>query len=111
LSWTRYNVEVNPVPPGRKLRRILQILFEQPEFTGVATDFKTLIISRSPLDIPEDYQISIAYRAEGDDGPTPNAPRFTVRVVSPTPMPVYCFLPSNLVPLVSNMARHRGQRI
>jgi hypothetical protein len=79
---------VNPVPPGRKLRRILQILFEQPEFTGVATDFKTLIISRSPLSIPDGYQTSIAYRAEGDDGPTPNAGRFTVRVVSPTPIPV-----------------------
>ena len=88
LSRTRYNVDVNPVPPGRKLRRILQIFFEQPEFTGVATDFKTLIISRSPLNIPDDYQTSIAYRAEGDDGPTQNASRFTVRVMSPTPIPV-----------------------
>ena len=88
LSLTRYNVEVNPLPPGRKLRRILQILFEQPEFAGVATDFKTLIISRNPLNIPDGYQTSIAYRPEGDDSPTPNAARFTVRVVTPTPIPV-----------------------
>lgn len=88
LSLTRYNVEVNPLPPGRKLRRILQILFEQPEFSGVATDFKTLIISRRPLDIPDGYQTTIAYRTEGEDSPSLNAARFTVRVVSPTPIPV-----------------------
>lgn len=89
LSWTRYNVDVNPVPPGKKLRRILQILFEHPEFTGIAADFKSLIISRSPLKIRDGYQTSIAYLAEGDDGPTLNASHFTVRVVpSTTPFPL-----------------------
>lgn len=88
LSLTRYNVEVSPFPPGRKLRRVLQLLFEQPEFTGIATDFKSLIISRQPLNIPDDYQISIPYRAEAEDDPLPNAATYTVRVVTPTPIAV-----------------------
>jgi hypothetical protein len=40
------------------------------------------------LNIPDDYQTSIAYYIESDDGPTLNAARFTVRVVSLTPIPV-----------------------
>jgi hypothetical protein len=50
LSWTRYNVDMNPVPPERKLRRILQILFEQPEFTGIATDFKNSNHKQKPFE-------------------------------------------------------------
>jgi hypothetical protein len=88
LSLTRYNVEVNPLPPGRKLRRVLQLLFERPEFAGVATDFKTLIISPRPLDIPNGFQTTIIYRAEGEDDPSPNATTFAVRVVAPSSIPV-----------------------
>jgi hypothetical protein len=77
-----------PCSARKKLRRILQILFEHPEFTGIAADFKSLIISRSPLKIRDGYQTSIAYLAEGDDGPTLNASHFTVRVVpTTTPFP------------------------
>jgi eukaryotic translation initiation factor 2C len=88
VSMTRYNVEVNPLPPGRKLRRVLQLLFERPEFTGVATDFKTLIISPRPLDIPNPFQTTVIYRAEGDDEASPNAATFAVRVVSPSSIPL-----------------------
>lgn len=88
LNLTRYNVEVTPVAPGRKLRRIFQILFERPEFAGIATDFKTLVISRNPLNIADGFQVDIPYRGEGEDEPLLNALTYTVRVVAPSPIPV-----------------------
>jgi eukaryotic translation initiation factor 2C len=88
LDLTRYNFEVTPVPPGRKLRRVLQLLFELPEFSGVTTDFKSLIISRKALKIPDDYQVAIPYRAEGEDEPLQNAITYKVRVVTPTSLAV-----------------------
>lgn len=88
LNLTRYNVEVSPEATGRKLRRILQLLFEQPEFVGVSTDFKTLIMSLKPLNIPAGYQIEIPYRGDGEDEPLPKAITYTVRVLGPTPLDV-----------------------
>ena len=88
LSLMRYNIDVSPEARPRHLRRILEILCEQPAFAGVATDFKTMIISSKPLDIPDNYQVSIPFRGEGEDEPAPRAETYTVKVVTQSSIPV-----------------------
>jgi eukaryotic translation initiation factor 2C len=92
LSLTRYNVEVTPEATGKKLGRIFQLLLELPEFQGVATEWRSLIISTKPLTIPSPYQVSILYRAEGHDVPLGSAVTYSVRVITPLTFSV-----SNLV--------------
>lgn len=88
LNLTRYNVEVSPEATGKKLKRIFELLLEKPEFAGVASEFKSLIISRNPLDIPDQYITEIEYLAEGQDEPKTNAQVYKVRVVTPTTLAV-----------------------
>jgi hypothetical protein len=88
LNLWRYNIEVKPEVKGRKLRRIFELLFERPEFAGVATDYKTMVISNARLNIPDDARISIQYRGEGEDEPISNSPPHEVRVVTPAAVPV-----------------------
>ncbi|KAI9049000.1 hypothetical protein LZ554_006849 [Drepanopeziza brunnea f. sp. 'monogermtubi'] len=83
LSLTRYNVEVAPAATGRKLARIFQLLLEQPEFTGLATEWKSMIISPRVLDIPDGFTVQIPYLAEGQDEPLERAITYTVRVITP----------------------------
>ena len=88
LSLVRYNIDVSPEPRPRHLRRVLEILCEQPTFAGVATDFKSMIISSRPLDIPDSYQVSIPFRGEGEDEPAPKAATYTVKVATQSSIPV-----------------------
>ena len=88
LNLTRYNVEVNPEAKGRKLSRIFQLLLEMPEFTGVATDGKSMIISREPLSIQDGHIVEIPYRGDGEDEPLPRAITYKVRVVTPISLAV-----------------------
>jgi eukaryotic translation initiation factor 2C len=88
LSFTRYNVEVVPEATGKKLKRIFQLLLEMSEFSGLATEYKSLLIAREPLDIPDGYTVEIQYRAEGQDEPLERATRYQVRVVTPTTLAV-----------------------
>jgi hypothetical protein len=88
LSLTRYNVEVNPEAKGRKLSRVIQLLLELPEFNGVATDAKSMIISREPLPIQDGHIVEIVYRGDGEDEPLPNAVTYKVRVITPLSLSV-----------------------
>jgi eukaryotic translation initiation factor 2C len=88
LNFTRYNVTVAPEATGKKLKRIFQLLLELPDFAGVATEYKSLLIARQRLNIPDPYEITIHYRAEGQDEPLERATRYQVRVVTPTTLAV-----------------------
>jgi eukaryotic translation initiation factor 2C len=83
LTLTRYNVEVTPKAKGKKLGRIFQLVLELPEFAGVATEWKSMIISSRPLNILNEYSIGIPYLAEGQDEPLACAITYTVKVVTP----------------------------
>ena len=83
LTLTRYNVEVSPEVTGKKLGRIFQLLIALPEFAGVATEWKSFIVSPRPLNIPADFSVPIQYMAEGQDEPLARAIIYTVRVVTP----------------------------
>jgi hypothetical protein len=83
LTLTRYNVEVTPEAKGKKLGRIFQLVLELPEFAGVATGWKSIIISSRPLNILNEYSIGIPYLAEGQDEPLASAITYTVKVVTP----------------------------
>jgi hypothetical protein len=83
LTLTRYNVEVTPEAKGKKLGRVFQLLLELPAFTGVATEWKSMIVSSRPLNIPPDFSVQIPYLAEGQDQPLAHAITYTIRVVTP----------------------------
>lgn len=83
LTLTRYNVEVSPEATGKKLARVFQLLLALPEFAGVATEWKSMIISRQALSIPDGFTTEIPYLAEGQDEPLPKATVYKVRVVTP----------------------------
>ena len=88
LNLTRYNVEVSPEATGKKLKRVFQLLLELPEFTGVGTEWKSIVVARQPLNIPDGYTVEIKYRAEGQDEPLERATTYKVRVVTPTTLAV-----------------------
>jgi eukaryotic translation initiation factor 2C len=83
LSLTRYSVEISPEVKGKKLGRVFQLLLELPVFTGVASDLRSMIVSRGQLSIPNDFSVEIPYLAEGQDEPLERAITYTVRVVTP----------------------------
>ncbi|KAI1742458.1 ribonuclease H-like domain-containing protein [Xylaria scruposa] len=66
---------------GKKLGRVIQLCLESPNLAGfrndVVTDFRAVLIARR--DIP-DQEITVAYRAEGEDEPRPNATRYTLEL-------------------------------
>ena len=88
MTLTRYNVEVAPEAKGKKLSRVFQLLLEDPQFAGVGTEFKSMIISPQPLNIPDGHEVQIQYRADGEDEPLPNAVVYKVRIVTPTSLAV-----------------------
>jgi hypothetical protein len=99
LTLTRYSVVIAPEAKGKKLERVFQLLLEQPEFSGVATEWRTMIISSRPLDIPADYSIQIPYRSEGETESLPRAVTYTVRIIRPLSFSV-----SDLVNFLSSTA-------
>jgi eukaryotic translation initiation factor 2C len=92
LTLTRYNVEVTPEVTGKKLGRIFQLLLGLPEFAGVATEWKSMIVSPQPLNIPDGFSVQIPYLAEGQDEPLARATTYTVRVVTPLSFAVSDFI-------------------
>lgn len=83
LNLTRYNVEAQPEATGRKLVRLFQLLLELPEFANVASDFKSMIISRQPLAVQAGHTVDITYRGYGEDEPLANSTLYRVRVITP----------------------------
>jgi len=89
VNLTRYNVEITPeLTPKKKIARLFQMLLELPEFAGVATEYKSMIVARQPLSIPNDYSVQITYREAGEEEPGPRAVTYTLRVVTPLSMAV-----------------------
>ncbi|KAI0195172.1 ribonuclease H-like domain-containing protein [Xylaria flabelliformis] len=66
---------------GKKLGRVIQLCLESPNLAefqqDVVTDFRAVLIARQ--DIP-DQVITVAYRAEGEDEPRPNATQYTLEL-------------------------------
>ncbi|TRX90380.1 hypothetical protein FHL15_008745 [Xylaria flabelliformis] len=66
---------------GKKLGRVIQLCLESPNLAefqqDVVTDFRAVLIARR--DIP-DQVITVAYRAEGEDEPRPNATQYTMEL-------------------------------
>ena len=98
LSLTRYSVEISPEVKGKKLGRVFQLLLELPVFTGVASDLRSMIVSRDQLSIPNDFSVEILYLAEGQDEPLERANTYTIRVVTPLTFSV-----SNLITYLSSV--------
>lgn len=85
LSVTRYNVEFSPHVAGKKLGRLFQLLLEVPEFArhDLASDLRSMIVSRTKLSIPNEFSKEIPYRAEGEDEALARAVTYTARIVTP----------------------------
>ena len=77
LLLHRYHVNVKPEAKGRKLKRIFELLLEDPVMAGTATDFKQYLIMRNKID---DSKIELHYRAELEDDPQPNTTPYTVTI-------------------------------
>lgn len=104
LTLTRYNIEVSAkldgdekpadskAPTGRKLKRIFQIILQRPEFAGVATEWKSMIIAKKSLGFPDGHEFEISYSEEGHDEPLENAKKYIIRVVSPLSFSVSDFI-------------------
>jgi hypothetical protein len=63
LTLTRYNMEVQPEVTGKKLGRVLQLLLALPEFasSGLASDLRSMIVTRTPLGIQDGHTVQIPY--------------------------------------------------
>ncbi|RKF59552.1 Protein argonaute 5 [Erysiphe neolycopersici] len=97
LILTRYNIEVAPkpdesstgkaadskVPTGKKLKRIIQLLLNLPEFSGVASEWKSMVVSPRPLNIRDGQTFEIKYIEDGHDEALERAKTFLVRAVTP----------------------------
>ncbi|CZT04105.1 related to argonaute like post-transcriptional gene silencing protein QDE-2 [Rhynchosporium agropyri] len=102
LALTRYSVDIAPdsagkKPTGKKLGRVFQLLLDLPEFAGVATEWKSMIISTKKLAIPDNFTVQIKYKKEDEDEPLERAPVYTIRVSTPL-----TFLVSDLVKFLAS---------
>lgn len=86
LLLHRYSIEVvgdsaSRNPTGKKLRRVVQLFLEEHLAQyghDVATDFKSNLLSKTALELEEEY--AVTYRVEDEDDPAPNAKVYRVRV-------------------------------
>ncbi|KFY31959.1 hypothetical protein V493_00653 [Pseudogymnoascus sp. VKM F-4281 (FW-2241)] len=73
----RYHVAVSPEAKGRKLRRVFELLLEDPRLKDSATDFKAILVSRKKL---ADMEVEIPYRSEFEDDSKPDTSPYRVKV-------------------------------
>ncbi|KAH8810585.1 RNA interference and gene silencing protein [Xylogone sp. PMI_703] len=86
LELYRYGISIasdnrGKAPVGKKAKRIVQLLLEEhllPRGYEIATDFKSNLISRSELELEDEYLVT--YRAEDEDDPAPNATQNRLRL-------------------------------
>lgn len=95
LVLYKYDIKVEPEAVGKKLVRIVQLLFEHQDLADlqkhVVTDFKSTLVSRQqlpwePPKIEETYKVT--YRAEGEDEPKQRAQEYKVRLKYTNTLPV-----------------------
>jgi eukaryotic translation initiation factor 2C len=77
LVLYRYHVSVLPEAKGRKLKRIFDLLIQEPSLARSATDFKTFLILRNKV---EEIEVDVAYRSEFEDDPQPNTRPYRVKI-------------------------------
>lgn len=77
LVLYRYHVSVLPEAKGRKLKRIFDLLLQEPSLARAATDFKTFLILRNKV---EEIEVDVAYRSEFEDDPEPKTRPYRVKI-------------------------------
>jgi eukaryotic translation initiation factor 2C len=77
LVLHRYHVGVTPEAKGRKLRRIFQLLLEDPRLIGTVTDFKAHLINRAHM---PDVEVEVQYRAELEDTPMEGGRTYKIKI-------------------------------
>ncbi|KFZ01526.1 hypothetical protein V501_09952 [Pseudogymnoascus sp. VKM F-4519 (FW-2642)] len=73
----RYHVAVSPEAKGRKLKRVFELLLEDPRLKNSATDFKAILVSRKKL---PDVELEVAYRSEFEDDAKPDDKPYRVKI-------------------------------
>ena len=81
LLLYRYTIKVagEQPPAGKKLKRVVQQFLEMHLVRyrqHIATDFKSTILSKSELEVENNYPVT--YVAEDEDAPAPNAKTYTI---------------------------------
>lgn len=83
MNLHRYNVKITPELKARKKFRVIELLLQSAQLVpyreGLATDFKSILISTTKIS-SDDMTIEIQYRSEGEDTPLANANTYTVKV-------------------------------
>ncbi|KAK1977461.1 putative RNA interference and gene silencing protein [Colletotrichum cereale] len=83
LKLYRYDISVSPSATGRKLIQVIRLLLQAPALTAlrqdIVSDFKAILLSRQKLS-EDDINISLRYRAEGEDELRENATEYGVRL-------------------------------
>jgi hypothetical protein len=86
LLLHRFSLEVvgdrgSRAPTGKKLKRIIQLFLEEHLAQyghDIVTDFKSNLLSKSELELEDEYPV--VYRTEDEDDPAPNARTYVVRL-------------------------------
>ena len=89
LVLYRYHVSVSPEAKGRKLKRVFELLLQEPVLTGSVTDFKSFLVNRNKI---EDMEIEVAYRSEFEDDPQPNTRPYRIKIQGTGQMEVSALL-------------------
>lgn len=74
----RYSVAIAPEVRGRKLKRVYELLLQDPALAGVATENGGMIVSRQALDISIPFEKEIVYIAEGETEPKEKPDKYMV---------------------------------
>lgn len=85
LVFYRYSASVSPEATGRKLKRVFELLLQDPRMNGCMTDFKTMLISRVKF---EEVEVEVIYRGDYEDEPPPNPRPYTIKIQLTGPMEV-----------------------
>ena len=83
LILYRYHVAVLPAAAGKKLSQVIRLLLQLPDYDDfrhdIVTDFKSTLVSRRRLPANR-AELTIQYKAEGEDEPRANAQTYRLRV-------------------------------
>ncbi|KAI1428689.1 ribonuclease H-like domain-containing protein [Xylaria sp. FL1777] len=89
LVLHQYHLSVTPAATGRKLAQIIRLFLQSPDLhelqQDIVTDFRSILIARLKI---KEQAVALSYRAEGEDEPRENAPRYTVKLELTNTLPV-----------------------
>lgn len=83
LLLYRYSIQISgeQTAGGKKLKRVVQLLLQEHLGRyghGIATDFRSNILSKTELELEEEY--AVIYKAEDEDSPAANAKTYKIRL-------------------------------